>query len=110
MRKRRARTTVFDPFMGWGTLALKTAEMMAASAQVIPHRVQRNNTPSQLFEMGNEKVQAAIESSHAMAREWLRMGSQSGPISLGQWAALWSSGVSPYHRRVVKNARRSARR
>jgi hypothetical protein len=100
---KRRRTAAYDPFFGWGTLALKTAEMLAASAVVIPHRTRRRNQPAQLFEMGNEKVQAAIEASHAMTRQWMRMGTHSGPA---QWAALWSSGVTPFHRRAVSNARR----
>jgi hypothetical protein len=99
--------TLTDPFFGWGTLALTTAEMMMASAIVIPHRTRRKNSPAQLFEMGNEKVQAAMEASHAMTRHWMRMGSQP---SAHAWAELLSSGVAPFHRRAVGNARRAKRR
>ena len=96
-----------DPFLGWGLLTLKAVEMMAASTQVIHHRASRANNPAQLFEMGNEKVQAAVEASHAMARQWMRMGAQLGPA---QWAALLSSGLAPFHSRSLANARRVRRR
>jgi len=84
--------------------------MMTASAQVIHHRANRKNSPAQLFEMGNEKLQAAIESSHAMTRHWMRMGTSSGPASWNQWVALFTSGLTPFHARAVSNARRATRR
>jgi hypothetical protein len=84
-------------------------EMMAASAQVISHRTSRRNTPAQLFEMGNEKVQAAVESSHAMARLWMAPApGAANPFEM--WAALLTSGMRPYHRRARLNARRARRR
>ena len=92
MSRRTPKISFPDPFLGWGALAFKTAEMMAASAVVIPHRTSRNNTPAQLFEMGSEKVQAALEASHAMSRHWMRLGAHSGPAA---WAAFWTSGVNP---------------
>jgi hypothetical protein len=108
-RTRRPRAPL-NPFFAWGSLALQAAEMMTASAQVIHHRTRRNNSPAQLFEMGNEKVQAAIESSHAMTRHWMRMGTAARPASWQQWAALWTSGLTPFHARAVSNARRTSRR
>jgi len=99
-----------DPFLGWGALAMKTAEMMAASAQVIPQRVGRTNTPAQLFAMSNEKVQATIEASHAMSLHWMRMATQATPASIQQWAAFWNSGLTPYHRKAISNARAGKRR
>ena len=110
MAKRAPQISFPDPFLGWGVLAYKTAEMMMASAQVFPHRATRNNTPAQLYAMGSEKMQAAVDASHAMTREWMRMGAQSGPITIAQWAAFWNSGLAPYHRRAVGNARRVKRR
>ena len=103
---KRSKLRYSDPFLGWGLLSLKTLEMMAASAGVIHHRTNRKNNPAQLFQMGNEKVQAAIEASHAMTRQWIRMGAQPGPA---QWAALFGSGLKPYHSRALKNARRLPR-
>lgn len=82
--------------------------MMAASAQVIGHRARRTNGPAQLFEMGNEKVQAAMESSRAMTRQWLAMQGDLG--SWSRWIALASSGLAPFHARALKNARRARRR
>jgi hypothetical protein len=111
MKRRQRRSLPTDPFTAWGTLALRTTEMLAASARVINHRTTRRNNPAQLFEMGNEKLQAAIESSHAMTRAWLAMGN---PASLGaswnQWATLFTRGLTPFHRRALRNARRATRR
>jgi N-acetylmuramic acid 6-phosphate (MurNAc-6-P) etherase len=84
--------------------------MLAASAQVIHHRTNRRNNAAQLFEMGNEKVQAAIESSHAMTRHWLTMHGRTGPALLEQWVGLLASGLTPFHARAVRNARRASRR
>ena len=106
MTKRTARRHP-DPFLGWGALGLKTLEMMAASSGVIQHRTNRKNSAAQWFEMGNEKIQAAIEASHAMTRQWMRMGVQPGPA---QWAALYASALAPFHSRAVANARRSRSR
>ena len=54
----------------WSNLGLQWMEMMAASSHVIAHRTSRNNTPAQLFHMGNEKVLASIEAASAMAPEY----------------------------------------
>lgn len=109
MGKRIPQLRFPDPFLGWGVLAQKTAEMMVASNEVIARRAGRQNTPAQVMEMGNEKVMAALDASHAMTRQWMRMASQAQPISLQQWAAFWSSGLAPYHRKAVSNARRGKR-
>ena len=106
---RRARLSFPDPFGGWGVLALKSAEMLAASAVVIPHRMSRPNTPSQLVGMGGEKYDASVEAWQAMARYWVRMGSAASLPSLAQWAAFWTSGVGPFHRRAVANSRKVRR-
>ena len=106
---RRARTTFPDPFGGWGTLALKSAEMLVASAVVIPHRAARPNTPAQLLDMGGEKYAASLEAWQAMTRQWLRIGSAARPPSPAQWAAFWMSGVGPFHRRAVANSRKVRR-
>ena len=98
-----------DPFGGWGALALKSAEMLAASAVVIPHRVSRTNTPVQVMEMGGEKYLASLEAWQAMTGHWMRMGNAGRAPSLAQWAAFWSSGVGPFHRRAVANSRKARR-
>jgi hypothetical protein len=102
------RTRYPDPFLGWGSLALQATEMMFASAHVIHHRTSRANSPAQLFEMANEKAQAAIAASHAMTRQLIGMGT--GPVSPAHWAALLASGMAPFHSRAVANSKRAARR
>ncbi|MGZ5036688.1 MAG: hypothetical protein ACXWBQ_14220 [Usitatibacter sp.] len=98
-----------DAFLAWMQVGMRTLEMLAASARVIHHRTHRRNTPAQLFEMGNEKVQAAIESSHAMARHWLSVDAGAGG-PFNHWAALVASAVEPFHARALGNARRMRRR
>ena len=65
------------PFMLWNDLALRTSEMLVASAQVIGHRTSRmataGHSPSvrdrrEFTRMGMEKVEAASESAWAMGR------------------------------------------
>jgi hypothetical protein len=99
-----------NPFLAWGTLALRSAEMMAASAQVIAHRTSRKNTAAQLFEMGNEKVQAAIASSHAMTRNMLGLSHRAALDPWSAWASVYSSALAPYRTRAMKNARRARKR
>lgn len=106
---RKARISFSDPFGGWGALAWKSAEMLAASALVIPYRTSRKNTPAQVFEMGAEKYRASLEASQAMTRHWTRMGMAARAPSLEQWAAFWASGLSPFHRRAVANSRKATR-
>lgn len=99
-----------DPFFAWAQMGVRTLEMFAASASVIHHRTSRPNTPAQLFEMGNEKVQAAIESTHAMTRHWLAVQAGTGGAPLNQWARFVATAVEPFHARALRNARRMRRR
>ena len=94
----------------WSDLGLQWMEMMAASGQVISRRTRRRNTPAQLFEMGNEKVQAAIESSHAMSRQMMGFPTGNALAMWNAWARVLGSGIAPYHSRAVRNARASRRR
>ena len=94
-----------NPLFAWQMLCLRTAETMLASSQVIAHRTRRNNTPAQLFEMGNEKVQAAMESSHALARHWIAMSGREAITVWNAWPQMLSRGLAPYHSRARKNAR-----
>ena len=41
MKRRRVRINAPNPFLIWSGLALKTSEMMVASAEVISHRASR---------------------------------------------------------------------
>lgn len=97
-----------DPLLAWAHVGLQAMEMLAASAHVIQHRTQRRNTPAQLFEMGNEKVVAAVESGHAVMRHWMEPGNQMAlPF---QWAALTAAAVAPFHAKALSNSRRMRRR
>lgn len=110
MPKRRRPSSLANPAFAWGLLALRTAEMMMSSGQVILHRANRKNSPAQLFEMGSEKVQASIEASHAMARSWMAASPGDAFAIWSAWPHLLASGMKPFQSRVRKNARRASRR
>ncbi|MGZ5785457.1 MAG: polyhydroxyalkanoate granule-associated phasin [Ramlibacter sp.] len=99
--------SLFNPAMLWADLAMKAAEMMVSSTEVIGNRVDQiaragaNPSPRDMREialMSSEKVKAATESSLAVAT---RMQSQNMQIfarawqqwltSLGAMAALTTS-------------------
>lgn len=96
-----------DPFMLWTDLAMKTAEMLVASGQVIGQRVGQiaragaNPSPRDIKEfhlMGSEKVKAATQSGMAMATQLqtanfqlMARGWQQWLASLGAMSALASS-------------------
>ena len=90
-RMRRIRTPSFtNPFLAWTRLAWKTGEMMLASAQVIQQRTSRmaaaGTRPSardrrEFALMGQEKIEASVESASAMAAQMMAMN----PL-LGTWA------------------------
>jgi hypothetical protein len=72
----------FAPFMQWNDLAMKTAEMMLASAQVIGHRTGRmasaGTAPNardwrEFTLMGQEKIEASAQSAQAMAAHLMTM-------------------------------------
>jgi len=76
MRQRIPRSFFAGPLAQWSELALKTSEMLTASAQVIGHRTGRMitcgpvpNSEDQLefTLMGQEKIEAAAEAAAAMA-------------------------------------------
>ena len=75
------------PFMLWNDLAMKSAEMMLASAQVIGHRTARmalsgaapNARDRREFAlMGKEKLEAGAQSGQAMATHLMTMNPQLG--------------------------------
>ena len=86
---KRSRTPSFThPFLVWPRLAWKTSEMMLASAQVIQHRMGRivaaGATPSardrrEFALMGQEKIEAGVESASAMAAQMMAMNPLLGP-------------------------------
>jgi hypothetical protein len=107
--KRRQPISPLDPCLAWGYLAVQAMEMLAASARVIHHRASRRNSPAQLFTMASEKVEAALEASHAITRHWLALRDH-GPLAVWtQWPGLVSSGMRPFRTRAVSNARRISR-
>jgi len=97
-----------DPLLQWTNLALKTAEMMVASAQVIGHRTTRiagaGLTPSEHDQreftlMGQEKIEAATESARAMTERLIRingrMWTEASAQMLAGMSAMWSLATSP---------------
>jgi hypothetical protein len=117
------------PFVVWSELAMKTGEMMLASAQVIGHRTHRiakaGATPNardrrEFTLMGREKVEAAHESAFAMGSQIARMNSQlglkawqdmmaAGSAMLSLTAQVASRGLAPIHSRATANAKRLRR-
>jgi hypothetical protein len=89
---------------------MSTAEMFAASAQVIAHRTSKPATPAQLFVMGSEKVVAAMQSSNAMTRHLLTRRTSAPEDFWTAYLRLLSVGISPVRARAVSNARRYSRR
>ena len=95
--------------IAWSTLGAKWLEMMSASGHVIARRSSRSNTPAQLFGMGSEKVQAALEAGHAMSRRMVGMPLADPLAMWTAWARVLGSGMAPYHARAVRNARSGRR-
>jgi hypothetical protein len=108
--KRTNTAMPVDPFLAWGRLGLQAMEMFAASAHVIHRRTSRRNSPAQIFAMGSEKVEAAVEASHAMARHWLAMQGRGAVDPWTQWPGLLASGMRPFRTRALTNAKRLSRR
>lgn len=107
-RSRRGAATL-DSLFAWQSLGLTIAETLLASSQVIAHRTSRSNNAAQLFEMGSEKVQAALQSSNALARQWAALSRRSPSAAWMAWPRLLASGLAPFHARATKNARRVSR-
>lgn len=93
MKQRKSRYPSTNPFLAWTRLALKTSEMMMASAQVISHRTGRlamaganpNARDRQEFtRMGQEKIDAVAESAQAVAARMMLIPTQIGTIAFKQ--------------------------
>ena len=88
-----------QPFADWARLALRTQEMMLASAEVIAHRSARlaasgiaphPQDRAEFARMGREKVEAALEcasaaAGHATQASWLH--------AAHAWQDAWTLGV-----------------
>jgi hypothetical protein len=79
---RRSRAMLSNPYTAWAEVAMKTGEMMLASAQVIGHRTGRMATAGPLPSardqreftlMAQEKVVAAQASAQAMGQYMMTM-------------------------------------
>jgi hypothetical protein len=105
--KRNRKPSFANPFMIWADLAVKTGEMMLASAQVIHHRTGRmaaaGPDPSardrrEFARMGQEKIEAAAESARAMATQAMtidpRLGVRAASQMMTTAAALMSLAAS----------------
>lgn len=101
---------MIETFLAWQRLGLRMAETMVASSRVISHRTQRQNSNAQLFEMGSEKVSAALESSQALARQWMRLSGRDPMAVFYAWPDVLASGLKPFHSRAKRNARRISSR
>jgi hypothetical protein len=80
----------FAPFMLWSDLATRTLEMMLASAEVIGHRTGRmalaGLSPSardrrEFALMGQEKIEAGVQSAQAMAAHMMTMSQPRGALA-----------------------------
>ncbi|MDN5850511.1 MAG: hypothetical protein L0H63_12890 [Nitrococcus sp.] len=81
MPRRKTYTGFNNPFLLWTELAMKTGEMMLASASVIDHRTRRMSAagaqPSardrrEFGVMRDEKIKATNQASQAMTAQFLR--------------------------------------
>jgi hypothetical protein len=88
-------------------LGLQWLEMMSASSLVIARRSRRRNNAAQLFHMGNEKLQAGVEAWHALLRQSMTPSPGAHPAET--WARYVAAGMTPFHARAVRNARRGRR-
>jgi hypothetical protein len=97
MKKRNSvpRITA-NPLSLWAGLAMKTGEMMLASAQVISHRTGRmaaagpspdSRDRREFALMGQEKIAAASESAQAVTARLMRLSQQMGAIAFNQMMA-----------------------
>jgi hypothetical protein len=98
---RRSRNAL-DATFGWGRLMARTNQMWQEAALVMGARLAHPPSPAAL--MGTEKVSVGVEAMNAMARQWMLMGMGRAP-SAGDLLAFWDSAMTPYHRRVARNAR-----
>jgi hypothetical protein len=110
VNRKRLPTRSLHPYLEWTDLALRTAEMLAASAQVIAHRTSRPASAADIYSMGSEKVEAAVRSSHAMMRHMAAMQTATPGDFWLSYAKLLASGLAPVHARAVSNAKRYSRR
>ena len=90
MKRNYLGYSYFGPFTLWSDLATKTMEMMLASAQVIGHRTGRmalaGPVPNardrrEIALMGQEKIEAGVQSAQAMAEHMMAMSQPLGALA-----------------------------
>lgn len=133
MRRKPTPSLPVLPLAPWLQLGTRTAEMLAASGQVIAMRVTRmaaaGASPTardrkEFLLMGSEKVQAGAQSALAVGAQWQAMSWQLWARAWQQWLALLGGGalraaplhshlprlaqaaLAPVHRAATANARR----
>jgi hypothetical protein len=113
MKRSRPRNAFANPFLLWVNLAMKTGEMMMASAQVIEHRTRRmaaagskpNASDRREFAlMGQEKIEAAAKSAHGMAAHMMTMNPFLGARAARQSLAAATAMMSLAGSRTVSQA------
>lgn len=101
MKRRRVRISASNPFLIWSGLALKTSEMMVASAQVISHRASRmamsgvvpsEHDQREFVLMGQEKIEAVAESAQAIAERMLNLNQEISTLAYKQ-IVMGTSGI-----------------
>ena len=131
-RNRRSKTPT-DAFTAWMGLAMRSSEMLWASAEVIARRSYQlgsTTTPNQKQErearrMVEEKVEASADSLMAMSFRsvelWQRMLFQPLPLASSRGALnsmidlttasanVLSAGLKPFHQRARSNVKRLRR-
>jgi hypothetical protein len=90
MKRNYLGYSYFGPFTLWSDLATKTMEMMLASAQVIGHRTGRMalawpvpnaRDRREIALMGQEKIEAGVQSAQAMAEHIMVMSQPLGALA-----------------------------
>jgi beta-phosphoglucomutase-like phosphatase (HAD superfamily) len=114
----RMGNTFANPFRLWPELALKTGEMMLASAEVIGHRTNQmaiaGPKPSsrdrrEFTLMGQEKIEAANESAQAIAAQMMRINPLPGWRAFSRTVAVANAMMSvASSRTVAQSLRRQA--
>ena len=107
-----------NPFLIWGTLAVKSFEMSTAAAQVISIRVSRmvaagaNPTAAdqrEMAQMGTEKVEAFSRAGIALASGMTPAVVNVGAQTLGAWLAIFGAGTRWATSRTVPQSLRHHR-
>ena len=110
MKRSRTRNLFGNPFLLWVDLAMKTGEMMMASAQVIGHRTRRmaaaGSKPGasdrrEFALMGQEKIAAAAKSASGMAAYMMTMDPLLGARAVEQTLAAATAMMSLAGSRTV---------